>query len=268
MPLWIKIGIILCVLTIIGTGLQMIQHWRSDADADDFYNSLRGLFFASALAEEAAQDAPAPLPSEVPYVSRVDLSLLRQFNEDAVAWLTSPDTVIDYPVAHGDNNDYYMYHLLNGKFSYNGTLFVDADNLGDFSDKNTVIYGHHMASGKMFASLVGYKDQKYYDEHPVMYLYTPTCDYAVEVFAGYIVHAEESQKYAFMVGYEDDEAFLDAVRQAKEASTFRCDVEVLPEDRIVTLSTCTYETYNARYVVQGKLTPLESAPEAEFTPKI
>ena len=95
-------------------------------------------------------------------VPEIDFDALKTVNEDVVGWLYLPDTVISYPVVQGDDNSYYLKHLVDGTYNANGCLFMDHKNQRDLKDDNTLIYGHHMESGKMFASLVKYKDQEFY----------------------------------------------------------------------------------------------------------
>lgn len=101
-----------------------------------------------------------------------------------MAWITGEDTPIDYPVMHTDNNEYYLSHLYSGEENRYGALFVDCRNTRLFTDPNTLIYGHNMKNDAMFGSLMGYKEQAYYEEHPTMTLYTPDGDYTIELLSG------------------------------------------------------------------------------------
>ena len=129
----------------------------------------------------------------------------------------------------------------------------DDDNATDFSDRNTIIHGHHMKNGSMFGWLESYREQAFYEAHPQMYLLTPDGDYRLEVLAGYTSEAAGS---AYQQWFEDDAAFLSFVREAMERSDFQANVSVEPTARIVTLSTCAYVFDNARYVVHARLSPL------------
>ena len=64
-------------------------------------------------------------------------------------------------MVQADDNNYYLYRLLDGSYNKNGTLFVDAACKADFSGRNTIIHGHHMRSGAMFGHLVEYKKQAF-----------------------------------------------------------------------------------------------------------
>ena len=93
-------------------------------------------------------------------------------------------------MTQAEDNDYYLRHLYDGTYNKAGCLFADYENKKDFSDRNTIIYGHNMRDGSMFASLNEYKEQSYYDSHPQMYLVTPDGGYLCDIFAAF----EQNQK--------------------------------------------------------------------------
>jgi sortase B len=177
----------------------------------------------------------------------IDYEKLKVVNNDAVAWLYCPDTVIDYPVMKAKDYTYYLRHLPDGTYNVNGTLFIDYNNAPDFSDPLTVIYGHHMKSGAMFGSLKGYKGQAYYEQHPFMYLYTEQGNYRIDIIYGCVIGAGQWSSRGFM--FPENVGKL--VDYAADNTTFKSKLEYIEGDRIVALSTCSYEFDNARYVVLG-----------------
>ena len=185
---------------------------------------------------------------------KVDFDQLLAQNSDVCGWLYSKDTVINYPVAQGSDNNEYLHHLLDGSYNSSGTLFVDCECGPEFSGTNTVVYGHNMKDGSMFNSLTNYKEQSYYDEHPVMYLNTPKQNYKIEIFSAYICNYDSDTYTRDFYSAEDYAAWL---TKMQNQSDFTSDVEVTENDRVITLSTCTYEYDNARFVVQGKLVALD-----------
>lgn len=180
----------------------------------------------------------------------VDFDSLGEISGNIRAWLYLPDTVINYPVAQAENNSYYLYHLADGSRNANGCLFIDCKNRSDFSDPNTIIYGHHMNSGKMFASLVKYADQSYYEEHPVFYLATEQGKYRLEIFSAYTTTYDSP---AYTLKFATKEEHTDWLQEIKKKSVIHTPVTVAENDRIVTLSTCAYSFHNARFVVHGKM---------------
>lgn len=197
-----------------------------------------------------SRDGPAEQTESAPI--SVDFDALWQENEDVVAWLYCPDTPIHYPVVQSEDNSYYLRRLLNGEYNANGTLFLDYRNASDFSDFNSVIYGHHMKNEAMFGTLVKYKEQEYYDEHPVLYLLTPEQNYKVELIAGFVT-SSSAELYALV---DTPEARAALLEKAVSESTFVPEAAASADDMLLTLSTCSYEYDDARYVVLGKLTEI------------
>lgn len=186
-------------------------------------------------------------PGEEP----VDFSALKEVNDDIVGWIQGEG--IDYPIVRTADNEFYLLHLFDGSKNKMGTIFVDYRNSADFSDKNTLVYGHNI-KGRMFSPLTKYKKQAQYDRFPEMILYTPTGNYAIALFAG-VVTAKGGE---FMrLAFNDDEEFFRFSEEVKEKSTFKSDVSLAAGDQIITLFTCSYEFTNARYAVFGKLIPLK-----------
>ena len=107
-----------------------------------------------------------------------------------------------------------------------------------------------MDNGTMFQNLMGYTDQMFYSEHPTGWLITPDGSYTVEFFAGYVASVEDD---AWPVIFTSDEEFTRWIRATQERSIFSSGIKPTVGDHIVTLSTCSYEFYNARFVVLDKI---------------
>jgi sortase B len=202
----------------------------------------------SEFSAEAAQTVSKTDAIEIPALT-VDFAALREINADAAGWLYCPGTVIDYPVMAADDYTYYLRHLPDGTYNINGSLFMDYGNAADFSDALTVIYGHNMKSGSMFGSLAQYKAQDYYDAHPYLYLYTPTQNYRIALLYGAVVSAQQWGEE----GYAGDAESLMAYAAAH--TTFTSHESYAAGERLIALSTCSYEYSNARYFVLGILQP-------------
>lgn len=117
---------------------------------------------------------------------KIDFKKLQKKNKDIIAWIYCEGTPINYPIVQGSNNEVYLHQLTNGSYNENGTLFLDCRCKSDFSDLNSIIYGHNMHSNAMFGSLDRYKHQKYYDNHPDIWMLTPNGNYVIELFAGFV----------------------------------------------------------------------------------
>lgn len=182
----------------------------------------------------------------------VDFEKLKQENEDIIAWLYCNETPINYPVAQADDNSYYLRKSTNGTYSSSGTLFVDYQNEADFSDNNTIIYGHNMRNVTMFGSLPEYRKQEYFDKHPIMYLLTPDNEYKIELIAGVTV-SSASPIYKLPLEAENKEDFI---FELIKKSTFSAEYTFSSNHKYVMLSTCLYDYDEARYVLVGLLKEL------------
>lgn len=183
---------------------------------------------------------------------QVNFGGLQEMNPDVVGWIYSEGTAINYPVLQGDDNGYYLKHLVDGSYNADGSIFVDANNQTGFADGNTIIYGHNMKDGMMFAELLNYADQAYYEAHPVIWLLTPKRNYQIVLFAGYTTDGN-SDTYTIFDSTSD--ALYTYGEERIQKSDFQTDVRPQKGDRLVVLSTCAYSKENARYAVHGILRP-------------
>ena len=171
--------------------------------------------------ETKQDDADIVLPS-------VDFEALRENGPDIIGWLSLPDTVLNYPVTQTDNNEYYLNHLYDGTYNKVGCLFADYENRAGFSDRNTIVYGHNMRDGSMFALLNRYDEQSYFDTHRQMYLVTPKGGYVMEIFAAFAAKPEESgsETSPWQLSWKDDGAYTTWLTAMKERSAVESDVTV------------------------------------------
>lgn len=207
--------------------------------------------YMDSIPEQEPEADAEQFPSETAPIE-VDFEVLWETNMDVVGWIYCEDTPINFPVVQAEDNDYYLRRLIDGTWNSSGTLFTDYRNAADFSDSNTIIYGHNMKNKGMFGTLSNYKEQSYYDEHPLMWLLTADGNYKVELIAGYVT---SSTSEIYSIGLSEEEV-LALAEQAIEKSTFISDLQVSQGDRFVTLSTCSYEYDNARYILIGHLIAL------------
>lgn len=211
---------------------------------------------------EAEEEGGNPVFSgykQYPIPASIDFNKLLSQNEDVRGWIYSQNGVINYPILQGDDNSYYLDHLINGKKNVNGSIFMHYTNKSNFTDRNTLIYGHSMDNGTMFATLLRYKKQAYYDAYPTFYLYTPKGNYKIEIFSAYETVADDD---AYSVKFTDDE-FSKFISSAISKSKVKTNATVGTNDKIVTLSTCAYSSKDARFVVMGKLVSLNDDSQEE-----
>ena len=179
----------------------------------------------------------------------IDFEALQKVNPDIYGWIEIPDTGISYAMLRreGDNN-YYMNHAENGSYYSGGCVFSDDFNSKDMSDTVTILYGHNLRNGTMFAKLVGYKRQAFYDEHKIFQFMTPDQNFQLDVVAAYVANTKMD---AWKLGFPEDADAESWIGNALKRSVIQTGYTYTPGDRFITLSTCTYEFDNARFVVIG-----------------
>ena len=263
---WVILALCLCVLGFSGWKLNgILTEYRigketyneiSDAviiERDPTLPSISSL--ESRIEDDDVWPMPVPVEATVgEHIPEIDFNALLGISGNAVAWLYCPNTAINYPVAQTSDNKYYLDHTLNGRYNSGGCLFVDCRNKRGFVDDNTIIYGHHMNNGTMFNSLENYHYQEYYDAHPIIYMTTAEGKFRLEIFAGYVT---PSTSDSYLMHFGSATAKQNWINSCIRQSNFTANVQVGPEDRIVTLSTCVYNYTNARYVLQCKMVKVE-----------
>ena len=244
----------LCVAGAAFCGWNFYQEIKPRVEAEQVYDQIREMAFREQESGTVVEGDEETAVEDMDTGNGPDFEVLQQWNPDVAGWLRSPGTDIDYPVVQGQDNDYYLNHTADGVRSIIGSIFMESKNQRGFQDDVTVLYGHHIRGGRMFSSLSGYKGQSYYEEHPVLYLYTPDRDYRVELFAGQIL---DGQTGTFPLVFESTDARADWLRQLSASSSFDSRITVEDGERILALCTCSYEYDDARYVVYGVLRDME-----------
>ena len=186
----------------------------------------------------------------------IDFPAWQSLNSDVQAWIQNESIRVDYPILKSPDNEYYLTRDLDLSYKAMGSIFFDFRNKTDFSDPNTIIYGHNFDNGLMFSNLVWYKSQQFYEQNPVYYLYTPEQVYRVDIAAGIVV--SETDTTYLVVDFNSDAEFRSLIQTIEESSVIETEIELSTSDRLVTLYTCTNDWQGQRFVVIGKITPLGS----------
>ena len=241
-------------IALIFSGYKLCREYSEQQESIDLYTDLEE--FVSVPDEAPNTTNPSESGETTPaYVCpAIDFDELKKINDDCVAWIYIEDTDINYPIVQGSDNSYYLKHLIDGKWNNSGSIFMDSRVSADISDRHSIIYGHHMKNGTMFSGLTKYKEQEYFDAHPEGWLITPEGTYRIEFFAGYVANVKSA---AWDLGFESDDDFESWTQEAKKQSWFTSALSPAVTDRILTLSTCSYEFDNARYVLHGVLYEIE-----------
>lgn len=273
-----KITVLLAAAFLVSGALILQQHLDYQA-ADQAYAAAQTIALQSPADAAAEEDpeilpedeielAPEPVPmvpaptldkperdlleESVQFLLELNLDALRQTNEDVLGWIYIPDTPIDYPLMRVKDNNEYLRRAWDGSANNAGCIFLECRNSRDFSDFNTLIYGHALRNGKMFRSLLNYREQEYRDLHPYVYIVTDEWVRRYEVFSAYEADVVSD---TYRLVFEHDARKQSALDEWMEQSVLERELVPTVEDSILTLSTCTGTgTYETRWVVQAVLT--------------
>lgn len=246
---------------ILFAGWKLFEIYQMYAVGRENYGSLSDQYVAAvtepeptAMAETASAEETEP--GEYAPI-QVDFDKLRLEGDEIIGWLYSEGTPISYPLVHHSNNDYYLDRLPDGRYSGGGSIFMECANKPDFSDLNSIFYGHNMNDDSMFGSLPEYRNQHYYEKHATMYLLTPEKDYRVDLIGGYTT---PSTSDTYMIPM-DEEGWTYLVDKAVANSEFQPIHQAQPGEKLITLSTCSYIFDDARFVLVGVLRELDRREE-------
>ncbi len=206
---------------------------------------------------DATQNGEEPIESLEEAMNKIiDFENLQQnTNADIYAWISIPDTNIDYPVLQHPTNDlYYLDYNLDGTKGYPGCIYSEIKNSKEFTDFNTVLYGHNMKNGTMFHDLHNYEDSKYMEEHPYLYVYLPDKTLKYEIFAAY-QYDDRHLLYSFDYKSENvRKGYLEDILDMKSMSAvINKDISVSADSKIITMSTCVGNQSTKRFLVQAIL---------------
>lgn len=256
------------VVFVVAVGI-MLRNWYVRSQAEKKLEELANqtvtteIEAVETVADTEAAEEPevldanallAKLEIELPE-KNVDFTVLLEENPDIYAWVYIPEIGIDYPVLqHPTDDAYYLEHNLDGSAGLPGTIYTESVNSKDFTDPNTVLYGHNMKNGTMFGALHDLEDGQVFEETQYIYIYTPEQTYVYQIFAAYEYNAIHLIYNFDLTNKEIFQNYLDQIFEIRDMNMhIRDGVEVNADHHIITLSTCVSGQKNKRFLVQGVL---------------
>lgn len=250
MPVPLIAALCVCVVVLGVSIWQLSNIFLEYKEGTDEYDELQQYVMAEIPEEGSldAADAETEEGEEEERVQRVALSELQAQNPDTVGWIEIPGTEISYPLMQADDDAYYLNHTFSDKVNSAGSIFVEALNSADFTDLHTIIYGHNMKNGSMFAGLKNYSSPSYLVSHPTVYIDLADGTHAYQIFS---VYEAESDSDSYTIGFAPDEQYQEFLDKIKGRSEYDTGVNVTVSDYIISLSTCT-KNGEHRYIVHAK----------------
>lgn len=216
---------IICIITIAISSYKIFTKLNEYKKADEVYSELRNT-------KENSNDIDKSLSS---------------LNSDYRFWINVEGTNIDYPVVQGSDNSFYLNHDFNKNYLSSGSIFLDYRN--DFeNDSNSVIYGHHMRNSTMFGQIEKFKKEDFFNNNKEVTITTEDNTYKYEIFAIGVYDAY----YGYNdVSFESKNEFNEFLNRIMNNAMYTRDI-VTSSDKIITLSTCSYEYDDARVALFAK----------------
>lgn len=260
--------IVIFALIFVAVGGYVVFRIINSASADNEYDKLASSYAPAltgtsepATAQSGTQ-SPDKLENTAPTVKNpVDIPQLKAENPDIYSWINIPNTNVNYPVVQSDADDnFYLDHDIYKNYSFPGTIYSQSCNKKDYSDRVTVLYGHNMLDGSMFATLHNFSDPDFFANNKYMYIYTENRKLTYEVVSAYIY---DDRHIMNSFNFNDDKVYAEwqqeALNPRSVSSNVRKDVKLTTDDKMLVLSTCLNGGGDGRYLVQGVLVKDEQA---------
>ena len=187
------------------------------------------------------------LPEDAPERLSIKWDKLKEKNDDLVGWIYIPAVSISYPIVQAMDNEYYLHRGFDGEYLYSGCIFMDFYNDPTFENYNTILYGHNMRDGSMFAKLKDFQREETLQKCHYFWIFTPDGDFLYQIIS---VHTAPAGSEAFTLRFKDHESHAEWVKKMQDISDPKINSDITIIDRIITLSSCT-ESSSVRIVVQG-----------------
>lgn len=229
--------LIVFILSLVGLGRKFLEYHQGVSE----YEGIKEVCIIKKEKQKIVKE-------EAEKVYTIDFKKLKSENKDTVGWIKFEEpSKINYPILQGKDNNEYLRRTFYHKYNILGSIFLEEDNTSDFTDKNTIIYGHNIQNGSMFGSLSKYLDGEYLSKHKNFEIYTPDGEKtSYEIFNVAIV---KDDSFFYKTKFDSQMEFQEYLLRCCEEGIF--ETEILA-DRIITLSTCTNIEEDERIIVQAR----------------
>ena len=235
--------IIITATSLVLTLTLLGYYWSQYREADMLYEQIAQIALKPDVTKgnnDNSENKPVSAINHAPLLIR---------NRDYIGWIKVDGTDISYPIVQSKEELFYLRRNFDKKHSIPGTIFMDYHNNKTFSDTNTMIFGHHMNTGAMFAPLKKFLNKDFFDTNKYVKIFTPEGDFRYEIFA---VYETRALYVPYMPGVLTEHELSKFILQIDQLALFNRKMSFSTQDKLITLSTCGYDLNNARIIVHAK----------------
>lgn len=242
--------IIFFSICIIGAVGYIVFDSVSKSSSKTSYNQLASSYATGICDTTAASSSGSTQTAKVK--NPINFAELQKKNRDIYAWINIPDTNINYPVCrHSTDDNFYLDHDVDKNYSFAGTIYSQFCNSRNLNDPITIMYGHNMRDGSMFADLHKFESKDFFDKHDTFYIYTPDRKLTYKIISAFVY---DDRHIMNSFDFSDEKVLADfqqmLLNPRSTNRNVRSGIELDTDDKIVILSTC-LNSGEGRYLLQG-----------------
>lgn len=260
----ILIAVVVALVVLIGAMLFLLPKEKKQEDTpaaptlthEDIQSMIVTEVTTEATEATEATAETAPTETEPPQIMPFFAEKLAQ-NPDIAGWIKIDGTKLDYPMMYTPSEeDKYLHTDFDGNWSVGGLPYLEEGCSLDPESDNLIIYGHNMANGTMFNTLMNYDQKTYWEQHPTITFSTLYEERTYEIIAAFYDRVyykyEDCFKFYQFIDAQDEAHFNEAIAYFKDTALYDTGVTAEYGDSLITLVTCAYHVDNGRFVVVAK----------------
>lgn len=255
---WI-VGGVIGILIMIGVAVLLLEYRRYAEKTGENIEMLNHLVEQVTIETTEATDPVQKVSAETESVGRPkpqhDFVALKEINPDVYAWITIPQTQVDYPVLQSEIDNKYLDTNIDGTSGYPGCIYSNVCNSKDFDDYITVLYGHNMKTGEMFGSLHNFDDADFFKEFETYTVETEDAGFVYRVYAAVNYNDKLIPAHFDVKSTSGRDAFLESLEKCRgnTITYFHDEIEFEEDDKVLVLSVCIKGQDTRRYLIVSKL---------------
>lgn len=247
----LSIAIMFLLGVMIWSGYQLFKQYQSYESGSQNYEALEHSVTAGNSQAEKTVDMDETIRGRKTPIT-VDFTKLkeRKEGEKIKGWLYIEALDISYPILQAEDNSYFLHRNLDGNYEYCGSVFMDAENSSEFTDGNTIVFGHNMEDGSMFGRLKEFSLNNAMESSPYIWIVTEKKELCYQIFSVQIANVTSE---CYKILHDKNHEFVEFLERMQQSSIMETgDWKFTGQDKVLTLSTCNGDgNSDSRYVIQA-----------------